>query len=75
MKPELDLLDCTTAYDFGVYRGQASGRAEPTDGDFEWIARTTGGLLQCTAPQDAVDFAAGMHDGAEDAEDWLEAVS
>ncbi len=53
-----------TAYEYGVERGKATGREEPADRDYDWIAHETDGAMQCTDPQDAHDFACGMRDGA-----------
>jgi hypothetical protein len=52
------------AYEYGVKRGRATGRGEATQRDYDWIADETDGEIQCTDPQDAVDFGAGMRAGA-----------
>lgn len=68
MDHKLSVLTCKTAYDFGFFRGNATGRIVPTDRDYQWIAEMTDGRIQCTDPEDAVDFAKGMQDGSTEVE-------
>jgi len=44
----------------GALRWELTGHTEATDRDYEWCAAMTDGEIQCTDPQDAVDFNAGM---------------
>lgn len=58
-----NLFACKNAYDFGLHRGDATGRETPTDRDYSWLGQASGGRIQ-TDPQDGVAFAQGMRDGA-----------
>ena len=51
------------AYGLGLRRGSATGREEPWDRDWQWLADETDGRIQ-TDQDDCHDFACGMRDGA-----------
>lgn len=53
-------------YSLGFLRGAVTGRSEPTDRDWRWLADQTDGECQATDPQDAVTYADGMRAGATD---------
>lgn len=59
-----NLFQCKTAYEFGLTRGDATGRESPMDRDWQWVAQSSDCRMQCTDPDDALAFAQGMYDGA-----------
>lgn len=62
-----------TAYEMGRDRGAATGRREPTEADFAWLAaRGVWSLDGSSDPQVGVDFEAGMAEGAGDGEEEVE---
>lgn len=63
----LSIFGCRTPYDFGRFRGDATGRAKPLDRDLEWLEIQLG--RGDMSPETAVEFAEGMKDGYE-ASEW-----